>query len=281
MSTRRSGGIGRCEATSHAPTWAITSRVPRTATWSLLCATWATPGSRLSCWSESAVAATLVVRQREPDRCLAGVPGDQLGRGPVVEHPPVAHRNDPVAQRLCLVELVRDQQHRRTGVVELGDRRPDLAPGGRVEALGELVEDHQPGPVEQRQHQEQPLPLAAAQARERGPASVRQPELLQQPVTVGRPATGEQVDRLGDPEPVRQAGALQLAADLLSQPVGVPDRVQAQAPGPHPSPGAAVPGGSRPSWSCRHRWRRSDRGPRRHGRRGRGGRRRSGRRRPW
>ena len=59
---------------------------------------------------------------------------------------------------------------------------------------------------------------------------MRQPELLQQPVTVGRPATGEQVDCLGDPEPVGQPGALQLAADLLSQPVGVPDRVQAQHP---------------------------------------------------
>ena len=176
------------------------------------------------------MAATPSRRQREPHRRLAGVPGDQLGRGPVVEHPPVAHRDDPVAQRLGLVELVGDQQHRRTGVVELRDRRPDLAPGGRVEALGELVEDHQPGPVEQRQHQEQPLPLAAAQARERGPASVRQPELLQQQVAVGRPATGEQVDCLGDPEPVRQPGALQLAADLLSHPVGVPDRVQAQHP---------------------------------------------------
>ena len=171
-----------------------------------------------------------VVRQGESNRGLTGVPGDQLGGRALVEHPSVAHRHDPVAQCLGLVELVGHQQHRGPGVVELGDRRPDVAPRGRVEALGELVEDHQPRLVEQRQHQEQPLPLPAAQPCERGPASVRQPELLQEPVTVGRPATGEQVDGLGDPEPVGQAGVLQLAADLLPQPVGVPDRVESKDP---------------------------------------------------
>ena len=170
------------------------------------------------------------MRQREAHRRLAGVPGDQLGRRALVEHPAVAHRHDPVAERLGLVELVGDQQHRRAGVAQLGDRRPDLAASGRVEALGELVEDHQPRPVEQRQHQEQPLPLAAAQAGERGPAPVRQPELLQQPVAVASPGAGEQVDGLGDPEPVGQPGVLQLAADLRAQPVGVADRVEPEHP---------------------------------------------------
>ncbi len=57
-----------------------------------------------------------------------------------------------------------------------------------------------------------------------------QAELLQQPVTVGRPATREQRHGLRDPEPVGQAGALQLAADLLPQPIGVPHWIQAQHP---------------------------------------------------
>ena len=72
-------------------------------------------------------------RQPEPDRHLAGVPGDQLGGRALVEHPACAHRDDAVGQRLGLVELVGHQHHRRTGVAELAPRptRPRGAPRGR------------------------------------------------------------------------------------------------------------------------------------------------------
>ena len=119
---------------------------------------------------------------------LAGVAGDQLGGGALVEDPPSAHGDDVLAQQLGLVELMGDQQHRRSGLPQLSHRRPDLATGGRVEALGELVEDDQPRLVEQRQDQEESLPLTAAHARERALAQVGQAELLQQLVASGGPS---------------------------------------------------------------------------------------------
>ena len=156
------------------------------------------------------------------------MPGDQLRGRALVHDLAVAHRDDPLAQRFGLVELVRDQQDGGAGVAQLGHRTPHLATRGRVETLGQLVEDHQPRAVEQRQHEEQPLSLATAQPGVRRPPQVLEPELLQQRAPVARPRPGEEGDRLRDPQPVRQTRALQLAADLRPQPVGVMDRIEAE-----------------------------------------------------
>jgi hypothetical protein len=86
-----------------------------------------------------------------------------------------------------------------------------------IQALGQLVEYHQPRPVEQRQDQEQPLPLTPAERGERRAAPLRQPELLEQLAAGPGARGGEQVDRLGHPQPVRQRRVLQLAADQRPQ----------------------------------------------------------------
>src|SRR4051795_9410364 len=84
------------------------------------------------------------------------------------------HPHPPTAQHLGLVELVRDEQHRRPGVAQLGHGGPDLAPCRRVQALGQLVEDDQPGLIEQRQDEEQPLTLATAHRTEMRPTPAGQ-----------------------------------------------------------------------------------------------------------
>jgi hypothetical protein len=71
--------------------------------------------------------------------------------------------------------------------------------------LGQLIEDHEAGPVYQREHEEQPLALAAAERCERRASPLGQPELFEQLVPV---ATAEQVDGLADAQPVGQGRAL-------------------------------------------------------------------------
>jgi hypothetical protein len=134
------------------------------------------------------------------------------------------------SQLFGLVELVGHQQHGGAGGAELGHGAPDLAPGGGVQPLGELVEDHQSGPVEQGQHQEEPLPLPAAEGTEGRAPAIGEAEALEQPGGVDGVAAGEQPHGLVDPQPVGQSGALQLAADLRAEPLGVADRVQPEDP---------------------------------------------------
>lgn len=83
--------------------------------------------------------------------------------------------------------------------MQLRDGRQDVTPRGRGQTLGEFIEDHQPRPVEQRQHEEEPPSFPTAERAERGPASL------------GEPDPGEQ---LPDAQPVRQ-GRLPSATVLL------------------------------------------------------------------
>ena len=151
-----------------------------------------------------------------------------------------AHHDDLVAQRLGLVHLMGHQQHRGALVVQLAHRSPHAAPRGRVQALGQLVQDHQPRPVEQGEDEEKPLSLPAAQRREHRPAPLRQPELLEQLAAVPGAHRAEQVERLGHPQPVRQRGGLELAAHQRPQLLGLRHRVEAEHPQP-PGIGFAQP----------------------------------------
>jgi len=119
---------------------------------------------------------------------------------------------------------VGDQQHRGAGVAQLTHGRPYVATRGRVEALGQLVQNDQAGTIEQREHEEQPLPLPAAQRGEHRAAPLRQPELLQQLAAVTGTRGGEQVQRLAH----RQRRVLELAADERPQLRGLRDGVVAK-----------------------------------------------------
>ena len=88
-------------------------------------------------------------RRRERDGGGAGVAGDQLGRGAGVDDAAAAHHRHPVAQRFGLVHEMGDQHDRRAPVADVADGVPHVAAGERVEALGELVEEHHLGLVEQ------------------------------------------------------------------------------------------------------------------------------------
>ena len=88
---------------------------------------------------------------------------------------------------------------------ELVHGRPDVAPGGRVQALGQLIEDHKARAVHQCQHEEQPLALTATERAERRTASLGQPELFDQLVSI---TSAEQAHRLADAQAVRQGRAL-------------------------------------------------------------------------
>ena len=164
----------------------------------------------------------------EPGGGPAGVAVDEIGRRSLVEHAPGAHRHHPAAEHLGLVEFVGDEQDRGALVAQLRDRPPHLTARGRVEALRQFVEDHQRRSVEQREYEEQALPLAAGHTGERRVAPGGQPEPLQQLVPVPGTFSREQRDGFVDAQPVGQGGVLQLAAEHGAQSLGVAHRITAE-----------------------------------------------------
>ena len=66
-------------------------------------------------------------------------------------------------------------------VADALDQRPGLAPGLRVQAGGQLVEDRQPRAADERERDRQALLLAAGELAERRVARLPEPELLDQP----------------------------------------------------------------------------------------------------
>lgn len=72
--------------------------------------------------------------------------------------------------------------------------------------------------------------LTAAEPGERDSSPMGDTELLHELLCVGGIGAGEQVDGLAHPHPVRQAGVLQLAADLLPQPLCAAYRIETGHP---------------------------------------------------
>jgi hypothetical protein len=68
-----------------------------------------------------------------------------------------------VGERLHLLQVVAAQQHGAAVVVECPDRLPQGVPGGHVQARGGFVEQHQPGPADERQRHRQPAALPAGE----------------------------------------------------------------------------------------------------------------------
>ncbi len=172
------------------------------------------------------------LRRREGDGGGAGVAGDQLGRGAGVHDAAAAHHRHPITQRFGLVHEMGHQHDRGAPVADVTDRVPHVAAGERVQTLGELVEEHHPGLVEQRQSDEQTLTLTPRQRSETRPPQPGQPPRVQQPVgRVSIPVT-EQPHRLVDPQPVRQRRRLQLTAHHSPQPRPGGQRIQPEHPHP-------------------------------------------------
>jgi hypothetical protein len=159
----------------------------------------------------------LAVVHGQPQRALPGAgladarqPADCRGhrrRGPadpqrdhVPGHPPlelvgraaghdpaVVDEQHPVAQRVGLVQVVRGEEHGGAEAVpQPADVLPQVAAALRVEPGGRLVQEHQPGPVDQAQRDVQPLcalpsrraPLSARRSADRSPGKQRRGRAL-------------------------------------------------------------------------------------------------------
>ena len=140
----------------------------------------------------------------------------------------VTHHHDPVAEDLGLVGEVGDEHHGRPAVADPLHEVPDDPARRRVETLGELVEEHDLGLVEERQGDEQSLPLSARQRAERlAPQRVEPP--LRHRVARDAPV-GEQSDGLAHTHPLRQVRVLELAPDTGGERAPLPLRIAPEQP---------------------------------------------------
>jgi hypothetical protein len=133
---------------------------------------------------------------------------------------PPLHDRDAVAQGFGLVHEVCDQHDRGTPVADVADGAPHLATGQGVQSLCELVEEHHPGLVEERQRDEETLALASRQRREARAAQRGQVPRLEEAVGGVSILVTEEQYGLVHPQPVGQRPQLR---------PGCP-RIQAQHP---------------------------------------------------
>ena len=142
-----------------------------------------------------------------------------------------------VAQPLGLLHQVRREQHRLAALADAAHHLPDRPPGLRIEAGRQLVEQHDVGIVDERQRDEEPLPLPSRQRHEPGVPLVRQAEPRQQLLAVHRMRVerGPEIHRLPHRDALLQLRLLELDAHALLQRPTVPHRVE-----PEHADGAAV-----------------------------------------
>ncbi len=233
MSTRRSAGIGVPRWTSQAPTWAITSRPPRMADLVVLVgdAVYAgQPVERLQRLGGHGQ----IQRSTRPSAARTGpsprphaappAPPGCPGRAPCP-----AHRDDAVGT------APRPRRARGSpaapSYLRRGASPPPTRPRGGPTGSSPWVSSSRitsRGWLRSASTRNSRCCSPAAHPRERRPPLVREPELLEQRVAVLGPRPREELDGLGDPHPIRQRRALQLAAELRPEPVGVPDRVETE-----------------------------------------------------
>ena len=116
----------------------------------------------------------------EPEPLLRVDQRHDPGRRVERDHAPVAEDRDAVGEALRLLHEVGHEEDRHAAVADRLDEPPCLAPGMRVEAGRQLVEDGDLRPADQREGDRQPLLLAARQIPIGGVALLRQPELVEQ-----------------------------------------------------------------------------------------------------
>ena len=221
------------------------SRSPRTATWSRSWVTPATPGSRLSACSVSAVTAMATVdetggsanRTVTSPACRAtssaGVPWSSTRPSRIAttrSHRASASSSSWVtsstvvpASRSCATA---DHTSRRAA-----GSRPWVS-SSRITSRGRLSS------ASTRNSRCRSPPLMPG---ERRPPLVREPELLEQRVAVGGPRPGEQVDGLGDPQPVRQRRSSAAGCRSAAAAGRRPGSGRGRAPGPRPASGRRSP----------------------------------------
>ena len=168
----------------------------------------------------------------EPDVGRTADCGHQVGGPSLVGEAAVVEDADAVTQPFGFVHEVGDEDHRRSRVADLLDEVPRLATSCGVEALGELVEEHESRLVDECEGEEQPLTLAAGQGAERAALERTELPTVAQLAPVDEVARkgGEQAECLADLDAVGERRRLELSADqvAVTDLVGVGDRVEAE-----------------------------------------------------
>ena len=109
------------------------------------------------------VAERPVGRQREAHLGRAHVAPAQLVRFARGDYLAGVHDRDPVGEVLSLIHEMGRQEHGLAQLAQRADRRPRLAPRGRVKAGRRLIEEDQLGIPHQRQRQVESPSLSAGQ----------------------------------------------------------------------------------------------------------------------
>ena len=155
---------------------------------------------------------------------------DEIGRCPDVHDAAVVDDRDPIAEALRLLHQVGRQEHRLAAIADAPHEVPDGPSRLRIEAGGQLVEEHELGIVDQGERDEETLLLPARQGHEPGVALRGQAQLIEEAVAVHAVAIerGPEVHRLPDLDAFLELRLLELDADPLLQRHGVPARVEAE-----------------------------------------------------
>jgi len=85
----------------------------------------------------------------------------ELVAGAFADQPPAVDDRDPIGEPVGLLQILGGQKHRRAGVDQLTDQRPEVAAAGRVQAGGRLIQEQHPGAADQAGGQVQPPPHPA------------------------------------------------------------------------------------------------------------------------
>ena len=155
---------------------------------------------------------------------------DQALWGVERDDPPLVDHGEPVAEVLGLVHEVGDEHDRGAAGADLADQLPRRTSRLGIETLGELVEEHHLGRVDERERDEQSLALATREAVKRLAALALQAPSFDQVVgrhrLVGERA--EQLERLRDGETSGQRGVLQSGSDSLTERNDLSARIEAE-----------------------------------------------------
>src|SRR3954468_9488232 len=168
------------------------------------------------------------------DQRLGAVPALQLRRRVDGERLAAIENRDALAEYVRLLHVVRREQRRLPGAVEVREDPPEIDPGLRVDAGGRLVEEQHLRRVHQRAGQHQPLRETTREAEDHRVGPLGERELLEQ-VVGARSSAGAGnaeeaavvVEVLPDRERPVERVRLRDHADLALHVGGVPPHVEA------------------------------------------------------
>ncbi len=141
---------------------------------------------------------------------------------------PLVDQRQPVGEPLGFLHEVRHEQHGRAAVTEFLDQPPGLAPGLRVEARGQFVEDHRTGSSDERDCDRQTLLLSARQIGVPRPGLVGETEALDpfRGVHRIRIERSERLHHLSHLHAILESALLQLDSEQVTHLGPVPQRVE-------------------------------------------------------